>query len=117
MIDGIITVNNKYVCMGLIITTRSWLLDILLDDIDTLRPGQNCRHLAHDMFKCNFVNQKFCIFIPMSLRWDLFLKGSINNISSLVQIMAWRRSGDEPLVETMLAQFTDAYMRHYGEII
>ena len=28
--------------------------------------------------------------------------------------MAWRRTGDGPLPEAMLTQFTDAYMRHYG---
>ena len=49
--------------------------------------------------------------------WDRFsLKfvpmGLINNISALVQIMAWRRSGDKPLSEAMLIQITDANMRH-----
>ena len=28
--------------------------------------------------------------------------------------MAWRRIGDKPLSEPMMAQFTDAYMRHCG---
>ena len=32
-------------------------------------------------------------------------KGSINNIQALVQIMAWRRPGDKPLSEPMLANF------------
>ena len=36
----------------------------------------------------------------------------INNIAALALIMAWRRSGDMPLSEPMLTQFTDAYMRH-----
>ena len=31
---------------------------------------------------------------------------------ALVQVMAWRRTGDKPLPESMLAEFTDAYMRH-----
>ena len=39
-------------------------------------------------------------------------KGPINNIPSLVQKMVWRRSGDKPLSEPMLAYLTDAYMRH-----
>ena len=29
--------------------------------------------------------------------------------------MAWRRIGDKPLSESMLTQFTDAYMRHKGD--
>ena len=30
--------------------------------------------------------------------------------------MAWRLIGDKPLSEPMLTQFTDAYMRHKGEM-
>ena len=39
-------------------------------------------------------------------------KGLIYNKSALDQVMVWRRTGDEPLPEPMLIQFTDAYMRH-----
>ena len=42
--------------------------------------------------------------------------GSIDNKSVLVQVMAWRRTGDKPLAETMLTQLIDAYMRHQGEM-
>ena len=35
-------------------------------------------------------------------------KGPNNNIPALVQITAWHRSGDKPLSEPMLTQFTDA---------
>ena len=38
-------------------------------------------------------------------------KGPIDNKPALVQIMAWRRIGDKPLSEPMMAQFSDAYMR------
>ena len=38
--------------------------------------------------------------------------GPIDNKSVLVQVMAWRRTGDKPLPEPMLDEFTDAYMRH-----
>ena len=37
----------------------------------------------------------------------LIPKGPINNIQAMVQIMAWRRSGDKPLFEPMMVQFTD----------
>ena len=43
-------------------------------------------------------------------------KGSINNIPALVQIMAWRRTGDKPLSEPMMTQLNDAYMRHSASI-
>ena len=40
-------------------------------------------------------------------------KGPINNMSaSSFQVMAWRRTGDNPLPEPMLAHFTDAYVGH-----
>ena len=39
-------------------------------------------------------------------------KGPIDNKSALVHVTAWRRSGDKPLTEPMMAWFTDAYMRH-----
>ena len=35
-----------------------------------------------------------------------------SNWSPLVQLMAWRRTGDKPLPEPMLSQFTDAHMQH-----
>ena len=37
--------------------------------------------------------------------------GPIDNIPALVQIMAWRRLGDKPLFDPMMA-YTDTYMRH-----
>ena len=37
-------------------------------------------------------------------------KSPIDNKSALLKVMAWRRTGDKPLPEPMLTQFTDAYM-------
>ena len=67
---------------------------------NTLRPRQNGRHFADDTFKRIFVNENVTIFIEMSLKF--VPKGPINNIPALVQIMAWRRPGDEPLCEPMM---------------
>ena len=66
--------------------------------------------LADDIFKRIFLNEKTRILIKISLKF--ILKGPINKIPALVQIMGWRRPGDKPLSEPMLIQFTDAYMRH-----
>ena len=38
--------------------------------------------------------------------------GQIDNNTALVQIMAWRLTGDKPLSEQMVASIGDAYMRH-----
>ena len=51
-------------------------------------PGQNGRHFAHDIFRCIFVNEKFCVLIKISLK-SVCLGLSDNN-PALVQIMAWR---------------------------
>ena len=72
-------------------------------------PGQNGGHFADNIFKCIFMNAKFGILIYISLKF--VPKAPIDNISVLVQVMAWRQTGDKPLSEPMLTQFTDAYMQ------
>ena len=67
-------------------------------------------NLADNIFKCIFINEKFCISIRISLKF--VPKGPIDNRSALVQVMAWRWTGDKPSLEPVLSQFTDAYMRH-----
>ena len=58
--------------------------------------------LADDIFKCIFLNEKFCIVIRISLKF--VPKGPIgDNKWALVQVMAWR-------------QFIDTYMRHWGQM-
>ena len=68
--------------------------------LNTLRPRQNGRRFADDLFKCIFLNENVIISIKISLKF--VPKRSINNIPTLVQIMAWRRSGDKPLSEPMM---------------
>ena len=66
--------------------------------------------LADDNFKCIFLNENDSI--PIRISPKFVPKSPVDNKSTLVQVMAWRRSGDKPLPERMLAQFTDAYARH-----
>ena len=77
---------------------------------NTLRLRQNGRHFPDDIFKCIFLNENVWISLKISLKF--VLKGLINNIPALVQIMTWRWPGDKPLSETMMAYVLDAYMRH-----
>ena len=65
------------------------------DFVHTLRRRQHGRHFADDTFKHIFLNENVRILIRISLKF--VPKGPINNIQSLVQIMAWRRPGDKPL--------------------
>ena len=67
---------------------------------NTLRPIQNGRRFADDTFERIFSNENVRISIKISLKF--VSKGPINNIPALVQIMAWRRSGDKPVSEPMM---------------
>ena len=44
--------------------------------------GQNGRHFPDDIFKCIFMNEKFCILIQISLKF--VPRGPINNIPALI---------------------------------
>ena len=56
--------------------------------------------LADGNFKCIFLNEN-----------DKIPIGPNDHKPAMVQVMAWRRTGDKPLPEPMLTQFTDAYMQ------
>ena len=66
--------------------------------------------LADNILKCIFLNKNDKIGIQISLK--LVPRSPIDNTSALVQVMAWRRTGDKPLPESVMMQFIDAYMRH-----
>ena len=66
---------------------------------NTLRPRQNGRHFADDIFNSIFLNKN--VWTPIKISLKFVPKGLINNIPALVQIMAWRRPGDKPLSEPM----------------
>ena len=68
---------------------------------NTLRLRQNGHHFDDDIFKCIIWSENVKISLKISLKF--VLKGPINNIAALVQIMAWRQSGDKPLSAPMTA--------------
>ena len=69
-------------------------------EINTLRPRQNGRHFADDIFKRIFLNEN--VWIPNRISLKLVPSGQTNNIPALVQTMAWRRPGDKPLSGPMM---------------
>ena len=75
-----------------------------------LRPaGSKSTHLSQDdIFKRIFLNEKVQFLIKI---WLKFAEGLIDDKQVLVQIMACRLFG-----ACMLTQFTDAYMRLWGEM-
>ena len=82
------------------IRTNIMLKNVCPCKFNTLRPRQNDRHFADDIFKPIFFNEYIRISIKISLKF--VPKVPINNIPALVQIMAWRRSGDKSLSEPMM---------------
>ena len=70
--------------------------------------------LADDIFKCIFLYENDKIQIQISLK--LVPMCPIDNNSALVQVVAWRRTGDKPLPEPVMIQFIDAYIRRQGEM-
>ena len=77
---------------------------------NTLRPRQNGRHFADDTFKRIFLNEN--VRIPIKISMKFVPKGPINNIPALVQIMAWRRPGDNHY----LNQWWLVYWRIYASL-
>ena len=69
---------------------------------NTLRPRQNGRHFAEDIFKYIFLNENVIISAKISLTF--VPNGPFNNIPALVKIMAWHRPGDNPLSEPTMVR-------------
>ena len=67
---------------------------------NTLRLRQSGRHFAEDRFKCIFLSENAWLFIIISLKF--VPEGPVNNIPTLVQIMAWHQPDDRPLSELMM---------------
>ena len=87
-----------------------WLLcsngiDVLQNQTETsntLRLRQNGRHFPDDIFKRIFLNEIVWILIDISLKF--VPRDQINNIPTLVQLMARHQPGDKPLSEPMMAR-------------
>ena len=86
-----------------------WSLVDLLSRYPLITVDKMATILADDNFKCIFLNENDRIPIWISMKF--VPRSPIDNKTALVQVMACRRTGDKPLPELMLAQFTDAYMR------
>ena len=70
------------------------------DIINTLRPRQNGRHFADDIFKFIFLNENAWGSFNISLKF--VPKVRIKNIPILIHKTAWHRTGAKPLSEPMM---------------
>ena len=79
-------------------------------NVDTLRPRQDGRHFADDIFTCIFFNENCCILIKFSLKY--VRKGPIDNNRALVQI--WL--GADQATSHYLNQLWLVYRRTYASL-
>ena len=82
--------------------------------VNTLKMRQNGCHCADNIFKCTFLHENWCLLIKILPNFAA--NGPINNIPSLVQIMAWCWTGTKPLSKPMMYKFTDTYMYHWASM-
>ena len=81
-----------------------------LDSLSTSLPGKNWPPFRRRYFQMQFLERRVLVF---GFNLLMFVpKRPIGNTSALIQVKAWRRTGDRPLPEPMLVQFNNAYMRH-----
>ena len=66
--------------------------------------------MADDISKWIFLDENGRIPTQISLKF--ISKSPVDNKLTLVQVIAWRRTGDKPLPEPMMTKSTYAYMRH-----
>ena len=85
---------------------RPWASRMRVGDVNTLRPGQNGRHIADDIFECSPLNGN--LRISFEFCWKLFP----NVPSAIPQHVHWRIYAPTDLDELMLSY--DIYM--YGDL-
>ena len=72
----------------------------------------NDMKITDDIFKSIFNESVWISITTCTISLKFIPKGPIDYKLALVQVVAWHRTGEKPLPESMLTQFTDAYIRH-----
>ena len=89
------------------ISSHDCYWDYYLALLLTLRPSQNGRLYADDIFVCIFLNKNVRISTNISSKF--ISKGPINGIQASVEIMAGHKLGDKPLSEPKLLSLLTIY--------
>ena len=83
MVADYLATQGARVSAAVLLTWLSWnILVSALEGLTRLSLDKNGHHFADDIFKCTFMNEKFCILIQISMK--LIPKGLIHNKSTLV---------------------------------
>ena len=89
-----------HLCLVSLVLFPSHIYSTRPSRVNTLRPRQDGRYFADHVLKCIFFNEN--VWIPIKISLKFARKDPINDIPTLIQIMAWRRPGDKPLSEPMM---------------
>ena len=73
--------------------------------------------ITDDIFKSIFNESVWISITTCTISLKFIPKGPIDHKLALVQVVAWHRTGEKPLPESMLTQFTDAYMGQYQIVV
>ena len=68
--------------------------------------------ITDDIFKSIFNESVWISITTCTISLEFIPKGPIDYKLALVQVVAWHQTGEKPLPESMMTQFTDAYIRH-----
>ena len=109
----IIIMQNHLVALNIYSTCQVYLVECL-----THLSLAKMVAISQTMFSNAFSWMKSLVF-GSKFHWSLFLRGPIDNESSLVQVMAWRRTGNKPLPELMMTHinWVEAYSPDYHFLI
>ena len=80
--------------------------------LNALKPRENRRHFADNIFKYIFLDEN--VLIPLRIWLKFASKVPINNIPTLVQIMACRPIDAKPLSELMLLSLLTRSLKSCG---
>ena len=75
-----------------------------------MRPEQNGWHFTDNFSKRIFLKENILIQVKVSLKFVPM--GPTENMTMLVWLMDWHRTGVKPLPEPMMTLMTDTYIRH-----
>ena len=76
---------------------------------------QRAATLADNIFKCNFVHE--IVVVSTKKLWNFIPEGPINNKSSLIEVMAWRRSNDCLFYRRIYASLSLKKLTVYGLVM
>ena len=111
-------ISIEHICISSNIFIHGKLTCVIIDikHLNPLKPRQNGWHFPDNIFKSIFLNENIWISIIISLKF--VPKNPINNMTALIEMMVWRRSGNKSLSEPMMVSLLThiCVTRHHWQL-